>query len=118
MYVWHGSSKKFKITRPSPTKRSHQKNGLRIIDYEGTSLHVAKHRWIALAYTNTRKFFKHKGKRHRFSTSVNLYKNRKIVFVHGKRSMKYSLERMFHNGVYLYTFDKKKFKSVKGLGDM
>ena len=49
---------------------------------------------------------------------VNLKKkpNHKIIYIYGKRSLEYSLNKLYGNGGYLYLFDKKYFKRVKGIG--
>ena len=41
----------------------------------------------------------------------------KEVAIYGKRSLEYSLEKIYGKGGYLYTFDAKNFKHVKGLGE-
>ena len=120
MSVYHGSPKKFTMAKPSYTKRVHNdKNGKRIIDYEGVSLHVTPYIWIALAYTFAHnKSFIHKGKKFYYSMGVNLktVNKIKIIYIYGKNSLEYSLEKLYGNGGYLYTFDKNNFHTEKGLG--
>lgn len=40
----------------------------------------------------------------------------KIVGIYGKKSLKYSLSKIYDEGGYLYTFDKNKFIWKRGLG--
>jgi hypothetical protein len=123
--VYHGSSINFDIAKPSPTGRSHfdKKKKKYIIDYEGISLHVTPYKWIALAYMNDKKqHFIHKGHKYKFSMGVSVrkkdsyFKNKRITIL-GKKSLEYSLKKIYGNGGYLYIFDKNNFKWVKGLGE-
>lgn len=121
MSVYHGSSHNFKVARPSKTSRSHlNKNGKIIIDYEGISLHATPYKWIALSYLGRRPLFKYKRNRMFFNFGVHVKSKddelKKKVIIFGKRSLKYSLEKIYGKGGYLYTFNKNKFKWVKGLG--
>ena len=122
MSVYHGSPNKFTVAKPFLTSRSHSdKNGKIIVDYEGTSLHATPYKWIALSYSGNRPLFKHKGKRKLFGQGVNLIDKgnsfqTKTIIIFGKRSLNYSLEKIYGKGGYLYTFNKNKFKWVKGLG--
>jgi hypothetical protein len=123
MSVYHGSDKKFKIAHPSPTKRIHMENGKRIVDYEGISLHSTFTKWIALAYTGKRIKYVDKGKIQYFNFGVHLKSKNNKLFIHknviisGKRSLEYSLNKLYGDGGYLYTFNGNKFKWVKGLGE-
>lgn len=47
---------------------------------------------------------------------VNLYNNNHTIQITGKKSLEYSLNKLYGNGGYLYTFDAKDFKFVTGLG--
>jgi len=121
MSVYHGSPKKFTIAKPSFTSRVHFNKKKIIIDYEGTSLHVTPYKWIGLAYIGQFPIYKYKGIKHRFKFGVpilsknNNFKN-KIVHIYGKKSLEYSLNKIYGKGGYLYTFSKSKFIWKKGLG--
>ena len=118
--VYHGSEFNFDIAKPNYNVRAHlDTNKKQIIDYKGVSLHVTPYKWIALAYTYTkRQYFIHNGKKYVFNMGVDLKKkpNHKIIYIYGKRSLEYSLNKLYGNGGYLYLFDKKHFKRVKGIG--
>lgn len=121
MSVYHGSTHKFKIAKPTSTSRGHMKNKKIIIDYKGISLHATPYKWIALAYTGNRLPYKHKGVKKIFNFGVPVKKKdyefkRKIVGIYGKYSLEYSLNKLYGKGGYLYTFNQNKFKWVKGLG--
>jgi len=124
MYVYHGSVHNFDIAKPSLTFRGHlNKSGKIIQDYEGISLHATPYKWIAMSYMADKKInFTHRGKMYTFGKGVDVRaKNKdfynKVVTIHGKRSLEYSLEKLYGKGGYLYTFDAKHFKHVKGLGE-
>ena len=120
--VYHGSSIKFKVAKPTYTSRGHLKNGKVIQDYEGISLHSTPYKWIALAYTSKKlNCYIHNGKRQYFGMGAPVkhkdseFKN-KSVMIFGKRSLGYSLNKLYGKGGYLYTFDSSDFIWVKGLG--
>ena len=124
MYVYHGSYLNFDIAKPSRTGRGYlNKKGEFVRTYEGVSLHATPYKWIALSYmANKRAKFVHKGKNIRFKSGVTVAKKEedfynKEITICGKRSLEYSLEKIFGDGGYLYTFDAKHFKHVKGLGE-
>ena len=121
MYVYHGSTRNFDMAKPSFTQRTHKNKGRIIIDYEGISLHVTPYKWISLAYTGDRPTYKHKGIEYYFNFGVPVeckddeFKN-KIVGIYGKKSLEYSLNKIYGKGGYLYTFSKNEFIWKKGLG--
>ncbi|AYV79347.1 MAG: hypothetical protein Faunusvirus10_10 [Faunusvirus sp.] len=117
-YVYHGSPYRFKVGKPMPTTRGKFVNGKLIIGFQATTFHVTPHKWIALNYTGIHPYFYHKGKRLQYTTGVDLYKNNHIVEVHGKNSLKYSLDKIYGKTKtrYIYIFDKKRFTTAKGLG--
>ena len=124
MHVYHGSYLNFDIAKPSRTGRGYlNKEGEFVRTYEGISLHATPYKWIALSYMgNKRAKFVHKGKNIHFRSGVPVAKkdedfHNKVIFISGKRSLEYSLEKIFGEGGYLYTFDSKYFKHVKGLGE-
>lgn len=123
MEVYHGSYSYFKVAEPSYTKRVHYEHGKLVTDFEGVTLHVTPDKWIALAYTaNRRKTFMHKKKRCNFNFGVPVkqkdsgYHN-KIITIFGKRSLQYSLNKLYGKGGYLYTFRDKDFKAEQGIGE-
>ena len=124
MYVYHGSVHKFDVAKPSFTSRSHSsKLGKIIRDYEGISLHATPYKWIAMSYMADKKVsFTYKKEIYHYGKGVDVRtKNEgfynKEVAIYGKRSLEYSLEKIYGKGGYLYTFDAKNFKHVKGLGE-
>ena len=102
MSVYHGSTRKFDIAKPSFTARTHMKNGKRHINYEGISLHATPYKWIALSYTNNRQSFIKNGKKEYFNVGVSLFNNNKRIFIHGKRNLEYSLKKYMEK-VVIYT---------------
>jgi hypothetical protein len=119
MLVYHGSNYKFNIAKPSQTIRSSIKNGKQYINYKGISLHATPYKWIALSYIFSKNiFFIHNKKKEYFSVGVSLFENNKEVTIYGKKSLEYSLNKIYKNGGYLYTFDANKFKYFKGLGQL
>lgn len=123
MNVYHGSPKKFNIAKPAFTKRVHLVKNKMVIDYEGISLHVTPYKWIALSYMMRKRVsYLCNGKTKYFTVGAPVkkkdsdYRN-KIIYIHGKRSLKYSLDKIYSGGGFLYTFKKSKFKRVKGLGE-
>ncbi len=124
MYVYHGSVHNFDIAKPSRTSRGHRTKSGRIVqDYEGISLHATPYKWIAMSYmAEKRAKFTLKGKKYYFRHGVPVRTKdegfyNKHVYITGKRSLEYSLEKIYGKGGYLYTFDAKHFKHVKGLGE-
>ena len=121
MSAYHGSNKNFDIAKPSFTQRGHIDKGKYVLDYEGISLHVTPYKWIALVYTEYRPKYKHKNIEYYFNFGVPIkYKDddfiNKIVYIDGKKSLEYSLNKIYGKGGYLYTFSKNKFIWKKGLG--
>ncbi len=124
MHVYHGSYLNFDIAKPSRTGRGYlNKEGEFVRTYEGISLHATPYKWIALSYMKNKKSkFVDKGKVKNFNVAVPVAKkdkdfHNKEITIYGKRSLGYSLEKIFGKGGYLYTFDAKHFKHVKGLGE-
>lgn len=124
MKVYHGSYLNFDIAKPSRTGRGYlNKEGEFVRTYEGISLHSTPYKWIALSYMkNKRAKFIDKGKVKYFSAAVPVARkdknfNNKEITIYGKKSLEYSLEKIFGKGGYLYTFDGKNFKHIKGLGE-
>ena len=124
MKVYHGSYLNFDIAKPSRTGRwDWNEKGKLVRTYEGVSLHATPYKWIAMTYMrNKRAKFIHKGKKKSFRAGVPVGKKsedfyNKEIDIYGKRSLEYSLEKIFGDGGYLYTFDAKHFKHIKGLGE-
>ena len=121
MSVYHGSSYSFQVAKPFETSRSHTENGKYILDYKGISLHATPYKWIALAYTYTGVSYIHKGNKKKFNVGIPIRTkndgfNRKRITIFGKKSLEYSLTKLYGKGGYLYTFNKNKFIWVEGLG--
>ena len=124
MYVYHGSSHDFDIAKPSDTSRwDRTSSGKLVRVYKGISLHATPYKWIGLSYIADKKIsFTHNRKTYRFGKGVDVKtKNEgfynKEVEILGKKSLEYSLEKLYGEGGYLYTFDAKHFKHIKGLGE-
>ena len=120
MSVYHGSLHNFKVAKPFYTRRSHIKNGKSIIDYEGISLHATPYKWMALAYTGNRLPYTYNGIKKIFEFGVPIKQKNddfeRNIFIYGKKSLEYSLKKLYGNGGYLYTFNENKFEWVNGLG--
>lgn len=124
MHVYHGSYFDFDIAKPSYTRRANlSKEGNYVLKYEGVSLHATPYKWIALSYMKNKKSkFVDKGKVKNFSVAVPVAKKDKDfhsreITIYGKKSLEYSLKKIYGQGGYLYSFDTKDFKQVKGLGE-
>jgi hypothetical protein len=119
MSVYHGSSSKFIVAKPSKTARYATKNGVRTVHYSGISLHGTPHEWIALSYTSIKgKSYVRDGEKRFFGVGVSLFNNNKTVYIRGTNSLEYSLEKLYGNGGCVYTFDSDHFEHVKGLGPL
>lgn len=115
MRVYHGSDKYFGIGKPSYTRRTDGIN----IKYEGISFHATPLKWIALSYTyNKKATYMYNKTLKNFGMGVSLFKDNKLVIIHGKRNLDYSLKKLYGKGGYLYTFNSDRFKHVKGLGPL
>lgn len=120
--MYHGSCKRFETARPSLTTRiGVSKTGKETVLYSGMSLHATPHKWIALSYVKPKRAsFISKGVKKYYTSGVSLYESdekKKIVTVYGKRDLKYTLNKLYGRGGYLYTLDRKNFKHHRGLGD-
>jgi len=118
-YVYHGSLYKFDIAKPHSTSRGSIKNGKQVINYEGISLHATPHKWIALSYIWSKgiSYIKNGESKH-FNVGVSLFNNDKEIDIWGIKSLEYSLEKIYGGGGYIYTFNAKYFKHIKGLGPL
>jgi hypothetical protein len=121
MYVYHGSRERFNIAKPSHTRRGYINDNKLIIEYDDVSLHVSPYKWIAMAYMGKRDTYKHKGNKYKFNFFVPIKDEddnfmKRNILIYGKRSLEYSLNKLYGEGGYLYTFKKDKFIWVKGLG--
>lgn len=114
-YLYHGS--------PTPFETVEPKQNIRYKDaviFDQKSFHATPEKWIALSYTsNTRD--KHLMKNNQyvyFSVGVDLYDNTHTVNIYGLESLEKSLESLYRNGGYVYTYDSANFYQTEGLGKM
>jgi hypothetical protein len=113
-YVYHGSPINFDIGKPSYTQRG----TLDKINYKGVSFHATPHRYIALNYLAKRTPFTYKGDKYHYTTGVSLFQANKFISIYGYKSLEDSLNIIYGDGGYLYTFDAKDFHWVEGLGPL
>ena len=114
--IYRGSDKKENVVIPKPNRRRNQNKQ---IIFDAKSIHATLHKYIALAYTYTKKTnFIHKGKDMNYNVGISLYNKNYTVNIIGKKSLEYSLKKLYGKGGYLYTFDSKDFTTVKGLGTL
>jgi len=119
-YVYHGSHEFFETAVP---KRQIRKSlnpdpqGEKfIVVFDDISFHATPYRWIALNYTCQCQNVLYQGKEYWHCTGVDLKKYDEFINVYGVESLEKSLEVLFGQGGYVYTFDKKDFVYQEGLG--
>lgn len=105
--IYHGSPFKFETALPKRNKRFNKNNEL---IWDKNSFHGTPHKWIALAYTRTRK--------DNHTTGVDLYEQNKIVDVYGPTNLTNALTELYGEGGYLYEFDASDFSHEEGLGNL
>lgn len=94
------------------------KTGNQKIIFDEKSFHATLLKWVAIAYLYNRKKYQSIGKIYRYNMRIDLYKNKKVIVVEGKISLKYSLEKLYEDGGYLYSFDMNNFVPKRGLGKL
>jgi hypothetical protein len=119
-YVYHGSHEYFEPVIPRPNKRVRvsKTTGKREVIFDEISFHATPYKWIALAYTYTPKSTKIDGKEVYYNMGVSLYVHKKEIDVYGVNSLEESLKQLYGDGGYLYYFDKTKFYTEPGLGNL
>ena len=118
-YVYHGSPTLFEMAIPKRQVRSqYDKNGKLKVVFDEISFHATPYKWIALAYTYTSKPYKLKSKTAHYNMGVSLYKHEKELGIYGFESLEKSLEELYGDGGYLFTFKNEKFFHAGGLGNL
>lgn len=120
LYVFHGSHELFDIAIPRRQVRkgfNPDPNGEKYVTvFDDISFHATPYKWIALNYICQCQNVIYQGKEYWHNTGVNLKKYEEVIEVCGVESLEKSLEVLFGQGGYLYTFDAKDFAWQEGLG--
>ncbi|MDB5194012.1 MAG: hypothetical protein JWN50_26 [Parcubacteria group bacterium] len=119
--VYHGSPKEFDGEHALPKRNIRSrlsKDGGQEVIFDEESFHATPHKWIALAYTYSSKPYEIDGKIAHYNMGVSLYNNTKEIDIYGFNSLEKSLKELYGNGGYVYHFDKEKFVSKEGLGNL
>jgi hypothetical protein len=117
-FVYHGSDEVFDEAVPRRNIRTKSdKFGGEVVIFDEESFHATPYRWIALAYTDSKKTFEINGRTAVYGMGVSLYDNNKVVAIYGIESLEQSLKQLYGNGGYLYHFNKDKFLYKEGLGN-
>ena len=118
-YVYHGSPTPFETAIPKRQLRSrHDANGKLKVIFDELSFHATPYKWIALAYTYTSKPHGNRAKNAHYNMGVSLYENEEELGIYGFGSLEESLEKLYGDGGYLYTFKQEDFFTMEGLGDL
>jgi hypothetical protein len=120
LYVYHGSHELFDLAIP---KRQIRKglnpdlNGEKYITvFDDISFHATPYKWIALNYICQCQNVIYQGKEYWHATGVDLRKYKEEIEVFGVESLEKSLEVLFGQGGYLFTFNAEDFIHQEGLG--
>ena len=118
-YVYHGSPMQFETAVPKRQLRSRKdEHGTYKVTFDEISFHATPYKWIALAYTYTSKPHKMRTKNAHYNMGVSLYENEEELGIYGFGSLEESLEKLYGDGGYLFTFKKEDFFTMEGLGDL
>ena len=118
-YVYHGSPTLFKKATPKRQLRSrNDKNGKLKIVFDEISFHATPYKSIALAYIYTSKPHKMRTRNAHYNMGVSLYENQDELGIYGFGSLEESLEKLYGDGGYLFTFKKEDFFTMEGLGNL
>ena len=118
-YVYHGSPTLFEKAIPKRQLRSqNDKNGKLKVIFDEISFHATPYKWIALAYTYTSKPHKIRTRNAHYNMGVSLYENQEELGIYGFGSLEESLEKLYGDGGYLFTFKKEDFITMEGLGNL
>jgi len=120
-YVYHGSNKEFDSDYAIPKRQIRQRkdeDGEMKVVFDEESFHSTPHKWIALAYTYSGKPYEIEGKTAHYNMGVSLYENKHEVVIYGFGSLEESLEKLYGDSGYMYSFDKDIFLYKEGLGNL
>lgn len=110
-FVYHGSPERFETVTPKRNIRSQlNKKGEREVIFDNISFHATPYKWIALAYMLKRKAD--------YNMGVSLYDHNEELTIYGAESLESSLEKLYSDGGYLFTFEKARFYHTAGLGNL
>lgn len=115
-YVFHGSHELFETAIPKPQKRKSKINGEWVTVFDDISFHTTPYKWIAINYTCICQNVSYQGKDYWHNTGVNLKNYKEEIEIYGVESLEKSLDVLFGQGGYLFTFDNKDFTAQEGLG--
>lgn len=114
-FVYHGSHESFDVAIPRRQIRMDESGKEK---FNQISFHATPYKWIALAYTCKHKTFLFEEKPLHYFIGVDLYDHKLEVTIFGFESLEKSLEQLYGDGGYLFTFDKEKFHHTEGLGNL
>ncbi len=84
--------------------------------FDEVSFHATMYKWIAIHYICQCQNYTYQGKEYWISTGVDLKQYKEEISIYGVESLEKSLEILYGQGGYLYTFDAKDFFHQEGLG--
>ncbi len=120
LYVYHGSHELFDLAIPKRQVRkglNPDPNGEKYITvFDDISFHATPYKWIALNYICQCQNILYQGKEYWYATGVDLREYKEEIEIYGVESLEKSLEILFGQGGYLFTFDAKDFIHQEGLG--
>ena len=116
-YVYHGSHESFDVAIPKRQvrKRVDDEGNVTVI-FDDISFHATPYKWIALNYTCQCQNVVHNDKEYWVNTGLDLKKHVEEITVYGVESLEKSLDILYGQGGYLFTFDKNDFITKEGLG--
>lgn len=117
-HVYHGSHEKFETVTPKrQIRKSKNPDGDGYVTiFDDISFHATPYKWIAIHYICQCQNYIYQGKEYWVSTAVSLKNYKEKIEIYGIESLEKSLEILYGQGGYLYTFDAKDFFHQEGLG--
>src|SRR5690606_14920293 len=114
---FHGSHELFEnvIPKRQIRKGKDSETGEWVNVFDDISFHATPYKWIAIHYIAQNKNVMYKGKEYWVSTAVSLKNYKEEIEIYGVGSLEKSLEILYGQGGYLYTFDAKDFFHQEGL---
>ncbi len=118
-FVYHGSKDLFDMAVPKrQVRKGYSTDGSLKTIFDEISFHATPYKWIALAYTNTCPAFEIDGKKLHYTIGVDLYNYTEEIEIYGLESLEKSLEKLYGQGGYLFSFRKEDFCHTEGLGNL
>jgi hypothetical protein len=117
-HVYHGSHEKFETVIPKrQIRKGKNPDGDGYVTvFDDVSFHATPYKWIAIQYMCRHQNYTYQGKDYWIAPAVSLKKYKEEIEIYGVESLEKSLEILYGQGGYLYTFDTKDFFHQEGLG--